>query len=232
MTRTVGFARFLGLSGDRANPVTPRPSPPPCYHSRMSKKEPQWFNNISLTISVFAFLTSVAALIWTQHIDSTIHRPYIGMVGGNAQEIISTSTLGIVIGVPLENFGDLPAKYEVQISFPPFNVAYPLQSQSGYLMPGQEEIFRWYVPMNSNARKGISPEDFCRNIPNQKITVRYGLDSANTYYLEVSASTTPFEFSTYELGIIDPSLASSTVVFNCTGEPKQQAIRWSVTNSW
>jgi len=99
-------------------------------------------------------------------------------------------------------------------------------------MPGQEEAFRWYVPMNGNGKKFSSTDDFCRGVPNQKITMKYGLISANDYYLEISASTTPFEFPMDELGSIDPSLASSTILYNCTGEPKHQAIRWSVTNSW
>lgn len=145
---------------------------------------PYFLTTIGLVISVYGYL-------YQDNLNRKIYRPVLGLYDFNnniiESNILSTSTplyFGAHVSIPIKNYGNLPAYYQVDSSDINIgNQLKPYQTSSDYLMPGQEKELVFDLLFDSNR------PTHCSIIEDNKIKITYGVDKNDLkYYLNISST--------------------------------------------
>lgn len=146
-------------------------------------------------------------------------RPYIGLADYEFNQTISTTTMDIFITLPIKNYGNLPAYFEISEDDPIFNLQ-PFQYNKNYLMPTQSLNLQWI----GKPPQKISDEQFCKKIMEPKVfLIKYGTTQNRLIYkTKIKSERIEYSSSQDELGSIRYK------VRGCGIADKMEAVVWVV----
>lgn len=181
---------------------------------------------VLIAVTIFQANSAHQLNILTKDSLKKVDRPYLGLVSNTFLTIEKSNgnLNGFIVSLQVKNYGSIPAAYGATIKNWSGSTT-PFQSEQGYLMPGQEENFKWNLTHPNPW--SIGTDDICSLLDKTEVVFSY--KNSNQEYNLVIAT----RFIDSPLNKDEAFEHFKTFTTNCGGENKKadQVKIWYVKES-